>query len=391
MKFWRNPLVSYFMITAALNMGYGSIFTLLAEFRAEFGLSEGQLGLIAAVGFFAGFTSQVALAPLADRGYTPLLIKGGVVCAAAGMFGMVISSTLGAFLISRVLFGLATGAVAPAVRRLIIMRDPDNIGENLGRLTAFEIAGFVAGPVLAAVLFEVGGLGLPFLAMGITDLLLLIWIFQLDLSTEPGDGKKRATLPLLRIRGIQSALFAGAAFYMAIAYFEAVWALLMTDLGADTWLIGLSLTLFVLPMVAIAPSAGRLAQRVGHQAIIVWSISATILCTVVYGFVDSLWLLLFIAFFHSIADAFTMPANQIAVALSSPKEQIAAAQGLFSATGTLVAGTVALLAGWLYESEGPRTMFSVTAAIMFILLLLAMLTAPRRHVRQGSSPSTVEL
>ncbi len=374
-----HPLVSHFLITAVLNMGYGSIFTLLAEFRTEYGFSEGELGLVASAGFFAGFASQVGLAPLADRGHTPTLIKGGVLLAAVGMFGMVVSSTVVAFVLARILFGLATGATSPAIRRLVITRYPDDLGENLGQLTAFEIAGFVAGPVLGAVLFEVGGLSLPFLAMGGLNLVLFLWVMRLDLSTPPGDGEKRATAPLLRIRGIQSALLAGAAFYLAIAYFEATWALLLTDLGAENWAIGLSLSLFVLPLVVVAPRAGRLAQRIGHQSIIVWSIGATILCTALYGFATAAWVAMLISLVHAVADGFTMPANQIAVAMSSPKEQIATAQGLFSATGTLVGGVAAFLSGWLYEIEGPRTLYLLCALTMAIFLLLSMWRAEPRE------------
>ncbi len=387
MSLRKHPLLGYFLITSVLNIGYGSIFTLLAEFRSEFGFSEGQLGLVASVGFFAGFVSQVALAPLADRGHTALLVKGGVFVAALGMFGMVASSTILTFVLSRILFGLATGATTPAIRRLIITRAPENLGENLGRLTAFEIAGFVVGPILASVLFQIGGLMLPFLVMGILNLLLFLWVLRLDLSTDPGDGVKRATLPLLRIRGIQSALFAGAAFYLAIAYFEATWSLLLTDLGAETWMIGFSLSVFVLPLVVIAPKAGRLAQRVGHQPIIVWSISAATACTVLYGWVASVWGVMLLSLVHAIADAFTMPANQIAVALSSPREQIATAQGLFSATGTLVGGTVAFLSGWLYETQGPRTTYNLCAAAMLVFLALSIWRGTRTRDQDSAMAS----
>ncbi|MEQ8842562.1 MAG: MFS transporter [Acidimicrobiales bacterium] len=368
----RDPNIPYYVVTAVLTMGYGSVFTLLAEFRNEFGFSESQLGLIASAGFFAGFVAQVGLAPLADRGRTAQMIRGGVLLAAVGMLGMVVADQLWMFVGSRVVFGLSTGAVAPAMRRLLITRDPDAVGTTLGRLTAFDISGFVLGPVLAAVMVELGGIRLPFIVLMAANLLLFGWVGRLDLRTPPGDGVRRPTLPLLRIPRIQSALFAGVAFYLTIAYFEATWALLLDDNGAETWFIGLSLSLFTIPMILIAPTGGRMAQARGHAAVVGWSISVAAVCTLLYGWVDGLWILLLVSVVHAIADAFTMPANQVAIATATPREQLAAGQGLFSAIGVLVSGVVAYGAGALYEAEGPKLLFTSASMAMIVFLGLSL-------------------
>ncbi|MFT7610427.1 MAG: DHA1 family multidrug resistance protein-like MFS transporter [Candidatus Aldehydirespiratoraceae bacterium] len=368
-----DPNIPYYVVTAVLTMGYGSVFTLLAEFRNQFGFSESQLGLIASAGFFAGFAAQVGLAPLADRGRTPQMIRFGVALAAVGMFGMVIADELWMFVGSRIVFGLSTGAVAPAMRRLLITRDPEAVGTTLGRLTAFDITGFVLGPALAAVMVELGGIRLPFIVLVGANLLLLVWVGRLDLRTPPGDGVRRATLPLLRIPRIQSAMFAGVAFFLTLAYFEATWALLLDDNGAETWLIGLSLSLFTIPMILLAPRGGRLAQQKGHASVVGWSIAVAAVCTLAYGWVDILWVLLLVSLVHAIADAFTMPANQVAVATATPPEQLAAGQGLFSAAGTLVSGIVAFAAGALYEAEGPKLLFTSASVAMVFFLALSLL------------------
>jgi DHA1 family multidrug resistance protein-like MFS transporter len=367
-----DPNIPYYAVTAVLTMGYGSVFTLLAEFRNEFGFSESELGLIASAGFFAGFVAQVGLAPLADRGRTPQMIRFGVALAAFGMAGMIVADELWMFVASRVVFGLSTGAVAPAMRRLLITRDPDAVGTTLGRLTAFDITGFVLGPALAAVMVEIGGIRLPFIVLVAANLLLLAWVGRLDLRTPPSDGVRRPTLPLLRIPRIQSALFAGIAFFLTVAYFEATWALLLDDNGAETWLIGVSLSVFTIPMILLAPTGGRAAQTRGHAAVVAWSIAVAALCMLAYGWFDVLWVLLGVSLIHAIADAFTMPANQVAIATATPPEQLAAGQGLFSATGTLVSGIVAYTAGALYEAEGPELLFTSGSIAMFVFLGLSL-------------------
>src|SRR6476661_4439539 len=70
-----------------MSLGYGSIYTLLADLRDRYGFSEAQLGVIVAAGFLAGFVTQLALARLADRGYAPLLVRGGIVLAMGAMIG----------------------------------------------------------------------------------------------------------------------------------------------------------------------------------------------------------------------------------------------------------------------------------------------------------------
>ena len=95
-------------------------------------------------------------------------------------------------------------------------------------------------------------------------------------------------------------------------------------------------------------------------------------CTLAYGWVDILWVLLVVSFVHAIADAFTMPANQVAVATATPPEQLAAGQGLFSAAGTLVSGIVAYAAGAMYEAEGPELLFTTASIAMMVFLALSL-------------------
>src|SRR5690349_5396130 len=162
----RRSLLPYCIVAGSMSLGYGSIYTLLADLRDRYGFSEAQLGLIAAAGFLAGFVAQLSLARLADRGYAPFLVRGGVVMAMAAMVGSAAASTFWAFLVARLLLGLGSGAVGPAIRRIAITRDPDRVGENLGRLASFDVAGFVLGPLVAAVLAQIG-LRVPFVFLAV--------------------------------------------------------------------------------------------------------------------------------------------------------------------------------------------------------------------------------
>ena len=175
---------------------------------------------------------------------------------------------------------------------------------------------------------------------------------------------------LIRLPAMQSALFAAIAFYLTIGMFEALWSILLRDEGAETWLIGVTLSLFTIPMIVFAPKGGALAQRIGPIRVVTVSITVAAIATCLYGFVP-LWFLIVISGFHAIADAYTMPANQVAVAVSTPPDQLAAGQGLLGATGLAIAAASALIGSAVYDVYGRGSIFAGTAVLMMLCLVLS--------------------
>lgn len=367
-------LTPFFLLTAVMSLGYGSVYTLLAQIRDRFGFTDSQVGLIAFAGLGMGFVAQVFLARYADRGHAGAMVRLGVVMAALGMTWTVFATELWQWVAARLLLGLGSGTVGPAVRRVVIARDPANVGSNLGRQASFDVAGFVLGPLLAAGLAEIFGLRAPFAVLAVTYVCVLGLVWRLDLHAGVEQRTPRVLRSLLAAPAMQAALCASIAFYATIGMFEALWSLLLEDLGAETWLVGVTLSLFTVPMAVLAPIGGRTAQRRGPMRVVTISILVATACTLSYGFLP-LWVVIFISALHAVADSFTMPGNQVAVAMSTPPEQLAAGQGLLGAVGLAVAGLMALGGGQLYESAGRDVAFSATAGFMLVFLGLARLRA----------------
>ncbi len=107
----RRQLLPYFLVSGSMSLGYGSIYTLLADLRDKYGFSGTQLGLIVAAGFLAGFCAQLFLARDADRGHVALMVRGGVILAALAMLGSALATQFWAFMLARLLLGLGSGAV----------------------------------------------------------------------------------------------------------------------------------------------------------------------------------------------------------------------------------------------------------------------------------------
>ena len=375
-------------------MAYGSVFTLLHDFREKLGFSETELGVIVAVGFFAGFIAQVGLARFADRGHVRLLVHAGVIVAFVSMFSMAMTDEAWQFTVARFCLGAGTGATGPAIRRILITRDPANMGANLGKMGAFDIVGFVLGPVMAGVLAEFVNLRAPFVFMACLYVLLYGWIFRLDLSAGEGTTVKVPVRHLFRSRSFNAGMLGGLAFFITIGVFEVSWSLLLGDLGASTLVIALSIALFALPMIPLAPFGGRLAQREGPMRIMPYSILGAVACMLVYGYVELVWVIIAVSALHAMFDAFTMPAGQLAVALSSSSQQAAAAQGLYAAMGLFVAGIASLVGGFAYENWGPEILYAGSSALMVVAVGAAVALggdlrgpADRSHPEPAPAPS----
>ena len=76
--------------------------------------------------------------------------------------------------------------------------------------------------------------------------------------------------------------------------------------------------------------------------------------------------------FHALNDGFTVSSSGVAVALVSPKQRQAGAQGLFGGVQTLVGGLAALLAGRLYQDYGRATAYATCAVVMVALVVIGL-------------------
>ena len=87
-------LTPLFFLTAILMVGYGALFSLLAEIRDAFGFSSSAIGFIAGSAFVAGFIAQLGLSSYADRGHGARMLQIGLALSALGTAWMIFANTL---------------------------------------------------------------------------------------------------------------------------------------------------------------------------------------------------------------------------------------------------------------------------------------------------------
>jgi MFS family permease len=355
------------------------MFTLLDDWRDAYGIAESRLGAIIAIGFYTTFVSQVVIAPIADRGRTRESVILGCGLITIGAAVMAAGSSFAPFFAGRFVSGIGIGIVLPAMRRVVITADPGRVGRNLGRGVAIEVAGFAIGPLIA--LATVGPLGLraPFVVMTVLTASLTAFVAFLPLPEVPAEGRtaERFAFDLLRRREFAGTVLLGVAFFLKIGVSDALWAVILDDIGAPSWMGTLSAASFALPWLLFGTFGGRVAQRVGAFRSALVGALGTVGFISFYGVVGSPVAMILVSLVQITLDAFTFLGVNIMVARITATERQAGAAGLLGGSQSLTAGTSAIAAGYLYEHIGRAATMSAMSIAILLIALAAVAVAGR--------------
>ena len=353
------------------------MFTMLDDFRNNFGIAESALGFIVGVGFFTSFLGQVSIAPLADRGRAQRLIILGLSLEVIGCIGMALGETFIILLISRIIMGFGAGSALPALRRVIIVADPDNFGRNLGRILSFEVAGFASGPIISVVFAEFFGIPGPFIFLATIISLFVIVVSRIAVpeTAKENHPTERFAIDLLKNRAITSGILIGVALFFMIGVFDSLWVLMMDDLDAAQWMANFGVSVFVLPLILLGPFGGKFVQRIGPYRAGSFGMILGAIFMAGYGLMPTPTLMMVVFLFHSLNDGFFVTGAGVAVGTSAPLERQAGAQGLLGGMETLAGGVAASFSGVAYDHLGRTTTFIGTGAIMLTLILASRILA----------------
>jgi MFS family permease len=369
--------VSLLIVSATVTVGFGAIFALLPDYQRALHFQPWGLGVAVASSFLAGFVAQVALSRYADRGFGRAMLIGGVLVSVGGLLWLALAHQLVELIGARIVLGLGEGAFVPAARRVVIERNPREVGAALGRLSSFTVGGFLLGPPIGAVMADAFGLRAPFFVLAALLACSLPTVVGMRVPAVTGDSPRRALRILLRRRGIRAGLLLGATLYVPIGVYDSLWARFLEDRGATRLFVALSLTIFAAPIALLAPLGGRISDRYGPLRVGATCAVCTVPFVTAYGFVRTPILLACIAFVHSIFDSGSTPAGQAAVANASPPELVAAGQGLYEATGLVIAATSAAIAAPLYGQWGAAALWCPLALAIGLFGVLAYRSGSR--------------
>ena len=357
----------------AISGSFMIVFPLLPALQERSGISTSQLGWVAASGFLAALVAQLAIAPLADRGYERQVLAGAVIAMAFATVLCVVPGGLVGLILGRIGTGIAYGAFKPAATGMAIRLFPDAPGERIGRLQALDLAGMAVGPLLAVAgkiafgvvptLLIAGSLtlvvGLPALARSTS----IVSLAPSALGAGGRHGGPLAAIGMLRHRSVVAAALVVTAFMIPIGAYDALFPRYLADLGASDLMLGIALTAFALPAMLLATWCGRQADRLGPFRAAARGGVANVAVIVAYALVRIPMLIVFIGLVESGGQTLVGAAGAAAMGWAVPGRRAATAQGLGEAMGTIAAASVALIAAPLYGAGGPTALFLVTAGL----------------------------
>jgi DHA1 family multidrug resistance protein-like MFS transporter len=398
-------------------LGFGAVLPILPLYIVEQGADPATLGLIVAAWPAARLVAEPFFGWLADRtSRRPLMIAGMLVMAVAVTLPLVFRGPIELILL-RLLGGFGAGMYDPAARGYLVdaTREGER-GQVFGLYQAASMGGIVAGPGIAALGAQVwGGYAFPFVAGGLACLAAAAYlaVALVPRTLRPGEASGPGHAPIgetsfaelgtdspvvaersaaaleadtpivaplatLLNRSFAAAVAMNFGLYLAVGVYEVVWSLYMRGLGASISWIGVTFVLFGLPILLLAPLAGRIVDRLGALPFALVGGASVALIGFVYTLATEPVFPAVVGVVEASAHAFLGPAVYAILAAGSPPGRSSTAQGLFGASGTLAFIIGSLVAGRLLAVDLRYAFyfFAVASAASFALGWL-ILRGPR--------------
>ena len=331
--------------------GIGSLLPVLPLYLRERGASYGLVGVIVGAALVAQAIGQWPAGRMAERFGRREMMVAGLFLAAAASFAFMLPLPIGWLIVIRFVQGLGFAAAIPA--ELAAVADvvaPAQLGRAYGWVAAAQQAGYISGPAIGGLL-AVFGRWTVFAVTGAALLAAaLVVVLTLPRSVR---ASAEATPPAPRFFGssrmataIRSVAILSVGLGLLIGIYDVVWSLYMRTLGASDPVIGISFTLFALPLLVATPFAGWSSDRWDRRWLAVGSIVLGSLIGPVYPFLKEIPVILLVGTVEGAMWAFTGPAMN-SFLMEAVSERRAEAQGIVgtamsaaTAVGSVVAGAL---------------------------------------------------
>lgn len=251
--------------------GIAAIFPIAPLYVAHRGGGAVVIALFIAGPLAANTVVQVPAGWLCDRiGRKPLLVGARVGFGLLAIGLLLDVGPLWLLTMFRVLQGICSGAYVPALRAAITdLSTSDTRAQRFAQLQAFEMVGLLVGPLLGggvalwndAAVFGVAG------AAVFLGLLPMLKVPE-TLRTRAELARNEPVFRWWRERGVIVPALGLAALGTVFSMYDVVWPQYLTARQYGPFLIGLSISLFAVPILLLAQPAGRLADRVERRRLV---------------------------------------------------------------------------------------------------------------------------
>ena len=243
----------------------------------------------------------------------------------------------------------------PAVRRIVILADPNHLGQNLGRLLAADVFGFALGPAISALLVGPFGIPAPFVVVAAATLILLPFVARVRGRRERPDSRSVASPSTCCGSAVRGRGRDGCGRVRHDRHVRLAVGLVHKDLGTSR--VDRQPRHHAVRAAADRPRPDRRTAGTGVRAVQGGHRRAArrgALFMFLYGVMPTGGLIFAVAMIHSVFDGLTVSSTGVAVGMTVPEDRQAGAQGVLGAAQAMAAGIMAVVTGALYDQFGPH-------------------------------------
>ncbi|TMC10754.1 MAG: MFS transporter [Chloroflexi bacterium] len=371
--------------------GIGSLLPILPLYLRERGASYALVGVIVGSALLAQAIGQWPAGILAERVGAKAMMIGGLVVAAAASVTFIIPLPIEWLIVLRFVQGLGFAAIIPAELAAVADVVPRaKLGRAYGWVSGAQQAGYIGGPAIGGFLAVFG----RWTVFAVTGAALLAAAAVIAVTLRTSSRVRVDNVPRLAVSGpsrAKAAVIAVAILSIGlgllIGVYDVIWSLYMRSRGASDPVVGLSFTLFALPLLVATPLAGWSSDRWDRRWLAVGSVVLGSLMGPIYPYLTSIPTILFVGLFEGALWAFTTPSMN-SFLMDAVADRRAEAQGIVG-TALSSATAVGSLVGGALFALGVAIPFLVAAGAGIVFALAAlpwMLSAgARRPVPEGES------
>jgi MFS family permease len=373
---WRPDRATWILLigNALGSTGAGFFFPILPIFASARGASALEVGAMLTAGVVGSALAQFPGGWLADRyDRRRLVVIFNVIYAVMFPLYLIHMSPL-FFIPLRFFHALLTNGYQPTALALLTDLSPaKDRGRVFGYWSSSFMSGLLIGPAIGGLLanFELsnafwGATAVCLLTAG--TMLLLPKPKRHVRAVESGGPSPRVLIAVLL-----PAMLAAAGTAYGIGCYDAVWSLYVHSLGGGPAVIGLSFTLFSLPVLVMSGVAGALSDRIGPKPVVLWSTLAMGAFGAAYGFIHNIPVIVGLGVLEGTTVIGGRPALQALVSRSVPESHQGRAQGTFQTTLLLFQATGSLVGGALFGIEHALSFVSIGIACWLAALAVPFL------------------
>lgn len=384
-----RPRAALYGIVAAVfvsGTGIGSLLPILPLFLRERGASYSFVGVIVGAALLAQAIGQWPAGWLAERiGRREMMVVGLLVAAGASLM-FLLRLPVEWLVVVRFVQGLGFAAAAPAeVAAVADVVPPAELGRAYGWVAAARQSGLIVGPAIGGLLAVFGRWTVFAVTGSALAMAALVAALALPRSVRRAPAEVGIGRILVQSNRVGVALRAMATLAIGlgllIGIYDVIWSLYMRALGASDFVIGLSFTLFALPLVVATPFAGWASDRWDRRWLAFGSVAVGSLMALIYPSLRNVPLVIAVGAVEAALWSFTEPSMN-SFLMDAVPERRAEAQGV---VGTAMNGAMAIgaLVGGTLFAMGLAVPFVAAAVAGTVFALLAL---PGLRAAGGRSP-----